>query len=191
MGKSMKFRGLQGEDPSPAAVDISTSQAESLRRTLSVAVSRICPNWLSQEREDLVQTALVRIVGLVGRGGPTRELTATYLWKTAYSVTLDEIRRARWRHERTMEEGSHGEDRPGTALDPEEAASARETSRHVRDCLRGLEMSRRHAVLLRLAGYGHDESAQRLGMNVKQIANLIHRGMKDLRSCLQAKAVAA
>jgi RNA polymerase sigma factor (sigma-70 family) len=118
-------------------------------------------------------------------------MTATYLWKTAYSVTLDEIRRARWRFERTTEARSHGEDRPGTTLDPEQAASAREISLHVRECLRNLEISRRRALLLRLAGYGHEEAAQRLGMTVRQIANFIHRGMKQLRRCLQAKGVTA
>jgi RNA polymerase sigma-70 factor (ECF subfamily) len=170
---------------------MSTSEVESLSKSLSAAVARICPLWMAQEREDLVQTALLRIVRLLGSGEPPREVTATYLWKTAYSVTLDEIRRARWRYERSMEDESQSEDRPGTALDPGRAAAARETLLHVRECLRHLEISRRRAVLLRLGGYSHDEAAQRLGITVKQIANFIHRGMNDLRRCLQAKGVNA
>ncbi len=182
---------LSSTDRSSAAAAITTSQVEALSKSLSAAVGRTCPFWLSHEREDLVQTALLRIVGLLGGGESLREVTATYLWKTAYSVTLDEIRRARWRYERTMEDGSQSEERPGTALDPEKAASARETSVYVRECLKHLEISRRRAVLLRLGGYSHDEAAQLLGMTVKQIANFIHRGMNDLRRCLQAKGVNA
>jgi RNA polymerase sigma-70 factor (ECF subfamily) len=181
--------GIATTGRSSGAIEISTTRVDSLRRGLSTAVARICPFWMSQEREDLVQTALLRIVGLLGSGESHREVTATYIWKTAYSVTLDEIRRARWRYERSMEHASQGEDRPGTALDPERAASAREICPRVRECLRSLEISRRRAVLLRLAGYSHGEAAQRLGMNVKQIANFIHRGMKDLRTCLRAKGV--
>lgn len=188
----MQNERLVGSSPtarSSAADEASAPEVESLRKSLATAVARTCPFWLSQEREDLVQTALLRIVGLRGRGEPPSEMTATYLWKTAYSVTLDEIRRARWRFERTMEVGSSGDDRPATSLDPERAASAREISLQVRACLRKLEISRRRAVVLRLAGYGHAEAAQRLGMTVRQLANFIHRGMKQLRQCLQAKGI--
>jgi RNA polymerase sigma-70 factor (ECF subfamily) len=145
---------------------------------------------MSQERDDLVQTALLRIVSLLEGETPRREVNATYLWKTAYSVTLDEIRRSRWRFERTARVGSLGDDRTETGPDPERAALSREICLHVRACLKVLESSRRRVVLMRLAGYSHDETAERLGMGLKQVANFFHRGMKDLRHCLRAKGMA-
>lgn len=166
------------------------AEVDRLQCSLSEAVSRICPFWLSQEREDLVQSALVRVVGLLGEG-EKREMNSTYLWRTAYSVTLDEIRRARWKHERSMDGETHAVDGPDRAVDPEKAALSREVSAHVRDCLRGLEKSRRRAVILRLAGYGHDDAAARLGMTMKQIANYVHRGMSELRQCLRSKGLSA
>ena len=163
---------------------------ESLRRALAVAVARVCPSWMAQEREDLVQTALLKIASRIG-GKATSEVNASYLWKTAYSVTLDEIRRARWRFERSMKDSALGDGRLDTGPDPERAASSREICLHVRACLQRLAASRRRAVLMRLAGYSHDSAAQRLGMTEKQIANYVHRGMQDLRRCLQAKGVTA
>jgi len=164
---------------------------EPIRKALAIAVARICPSWLAQEREDLVQTALLRIVGLLGSEDSRREVNATYLWKTAYSVTLDEIRRARWRYERSAGDEMLEHGGSETSPDPEQAASTREVCVHVRACLRDLEASRRRAVLMRLGGYSHEETARRLGKSQKQIANFVYRGMKDLRRCLQAKGVTA
>jgi DNA-directed RNA polymerase specialized sigma24 family protein len=118
-------------------------------------------------------------------------VNATYLWKTAYSVTLDEIRRARWRFERSAGDELPEHGGSGTLPDPEKAASTREVCVHVLGCLRSLEASRRRTVLMRLGGYSREETALRLGMSPKQIANYVHRGMQDLRRCLQAKGVSA
>ncbi|HJQ99464.1 MAG TPA: sigma-70 family RNA polymerase sigma factor [Candidatus Polarisedimenticolaceae bacterium] len=146
---------------------------------------------MSHEREDLVQSALLRIVGHHESEGAPREVNATYIWKTAYSVTLDEMRRARWRFERSAGDELSEHVVAGRSPDPEEAASTSEVRAHVLGCLRYLEISRRRAVLMRLSGYNREETAERLGMSPKQIANYVHRGMQDLRRCLQAKGVNA
>jgi RNA polymerase sigma-70 factor (ECF subfamily) len=167
----------------------STAQLESIRKALSVAVARSCPSWLLQEREDLVQTALLKLVTLLEGGGSYGVLNATYLWKTAYSVTLDEIRRARWRFEGPALDGPARDELSDTGPDPEKSVVVRERCLHVRACLKALDDSRRRAVLMRLGGYSHEETAQRLDMTMKQVANFVHRGMKDLRQCLEAKGV--
>jgi RNA polymerase sigma factor (sigma-70 family) len=192
VAKTLKDGDLSGGRVSSDG--LSVSQVAVLRKTLTAAVSRICPTWLSQEREDLVQTSLLSIVRTLGRGQPgepVREANATYLWKTAYSVTLDEIRRARWRFERSAPDGPPDGGRTELGPDPERAASSREIGLHVRACLRGLEDSRRRAVAMRLAGYDNQETAERLGMGSKQVANFVHRGMQDLRRCLREKGVTA
>jgi len=192
---SLKEGALSGDaDPRESGSHFSATQVALLRKTLTAAVGRICPTWLSQEREDLVQSSLLTIVRLLGRGQPgepAREANATYLWKVAYSVTLDEIRRARWRFERSSPDGLPDGVRTESGPDPERAASSREICLQVRTCLKDLELSRRRAVVMNLAGYTHKETAERLGMGFKQVANFVHRGMQDLRSCLRAKGVTA
>jgi RNA polymerase sigma factor (sigma-70 family) len=126
---------------------------------------------------------------IITRSEGRQELKATYLWKTAYSVVLDEVRRARWRYERTFEDDA--DERATMAADPEQNAAAVEVAKKVRDCLAGLDEGRRRAVQLRLAGVGHETASRMLGLSVKQISNLAFRGMQDLRACLRAKGIRA
>jgi RNA polymerase sigma factor (sigma-70 family) len=193
----MQPEGLaeDGRRPAPSGEpafpkEVSEAQIQGLRQRLTAVVAQVCPFWLAHEREDLVQSALIKIVGL--HGGTVRridDLKSTYLWKTAHSVTLDEIRRARWKFERTAAEGPVGDARPSPHPDPERAAASREVAASIRACLTELETSRRHAVVLHLAGFGRTEVAELLRRSVKQIDNLVHRGTRDLRGCLESKGV--
>ena len=155
-----------------------------LRQRLGTAVHRLCPRWLASEREDLVQTACVRILESTRRAGEGADLNATYLWKTAYSVVLDEVRRVRWRYERGLTEGEEPKPQEGQQ-------GAHELAGQVRDCLQGLASDRRRAVQLRLAGFAREEMATVLERDPKQVANLVFRGMEDLRRCLRGKGVQA
>jgi RNA polymerase sigma factor (sigma-70 family) len=164
---------------------------EAVRRRLSAAIAQACPNWLRHEREDLLQTTLLRVWEVVSRAEVRPEMKATYLYRAAYSVTIDEIRKARWRYERALSEDPM-EEKPATAeRGPEESALAAEIATSVRSCLQGLDPGRRRAVQLRLAGSGHAAAAEMLGLTVKQFSNLVFRGMEDLRSCLRSKGVSA
>jgi len=160
---------------------------EDLRRRLEQAVGRLCPRWLREDRDDLVQTSVVRILERVRDGGPA-DFNATYLWKTAYTVVLDEVRRVRHKYERALDEN---EDAPSTPPlhDPERRTLAREFVDMVRDCLSGLSADRRRAVQLRLAGLSHAEVAELLASDEKRTANLLFRGFGELRACLRAKGV--
>jgi RNA polymerase sigma factor (sigma-70 family) len=166
----------------------SDARLEQLRQRLCAIVARVSPAWLAHEREDLVQTALIRIVGLHGNRLELDGLAATYLWKTAYSVILDEVRKARWKSERPADD-STPESHAAPTSDPERAAAARETSAGIHDCLLRLEPSRRRAVVLHLAGFARTEISALVGRTTKATDNLIFRGTRDLRACLEAKGL--
>lgn len=168
---------------------LSPADVEHIRRRLTEAMSRVCPHWLVDEREDLVQAALIRIVGMRGGRVGAGELASTYLWKTANSVMLDEIRRPRWRYERTTDDGRIGDGTPTPGQDPERDAVSKEVATQIHDCLQALEASRRRAVVLHLAGFGRREIVDLLGRSLKQVDNLVHRGTRDLRACLERKGV--
>lgn len=152
------------------------------------AVARACPRWLDDHREDLVQAAAVRLVERL-RDHPA-PINATYAWKTAYSVVLDEVRRVRWRHE-FADDDATGTERAGDggAPDPERAAAGTEIGDAILACLETLARPRRHAVALALAGYAPSETAATMGWDVKKAANLTYRGQADLRTCLEGKGV--
>jgi RNA polymerase sigma-70 factor (ECF subfamily) len=160
-----------------------------LRGRLVEAVGRVCPPWLAAQREDIVQTALVRVTRLLGAREERRELAATYLWKAAYSCTMDEIRKLRRRRETPLDPDLEPAAMP-RPVDPEQAARAREAGRAVGRCLERLVRPRRLGVVLYLQGHSLPESAQLLGWSAKRTENLVYRGLADLRRCLDEKGFA-
>lgn len=170
-------------DGTPLPLDTSAILA-----TLRAAVARACPRRLKEEREDLVQASFLRLMEAMRSRGPEASVNATYVWKTAFAVTLDELSRARRRYESPADDDVDSRV-DGRAADPESAALTGELGRAIRDCLSRLDAVRRRAAVLRLAGFGHPEAASLLGTSPKQTANLIFRGMEDLRECLRGKGI--
>ena len=175
---------------SPPAAPFSSQEderaLENVRRQLSAAVKRICPPWLSASRDDIVQTALIRVYNL---GGENREgFSASYLWKVAFSVTMDEIRRQRRRPEEGLDSVATT-DVTQASPDPEERALGRELGRIIRECLGELGEDRRLAVTLHLQGHTVAEASVLLGWPGKRVANLTYRGLEDLRGCLSARGI--
>ncbi|HUM11347.1 MAG TPA: sigma factor-like helix-turn-helix DNA-binding protein [Myxococcaceae bacterium] len=116
--------------------------------------------------------ALVRLLERpAGEGSTPRG--ASYLWRVAYTVVIDEIRRFR-RQQRQSEQLDRGE---GGTPGPEARSE-------ILDCLRGLQDRRRAAVTLHLQGFRTAEVATTLGWTQKQAENLVYRGLADLRACL-------
>ena len=148
---------------------------ERIRQVLIRAVERHCPPALAAHREDLVQVALLRLLerprseGSAPRG-------ASYLWRVAYTVVIDEIRRFR-RQQRQA--GQLSESEPGTP--------GPEARSEILDCLSSLQDRRRTAVTLHLQGFRTAEVATALGWTEKQAENLVYRGLADLRSCLEGE----
>jgi RNA polymerase sigma-70 factor, ECF subfamily len=159
---------------------------EHVRRQLAAAVKRICPSWLSANRDDIVQAALIRVYNL---GRENREaVSASYLWKVAFSVTMDEIRRQRRRPEETLDSVERVDVTHGSP-DPEARALGRELGRIIRECLSELGEDRRLAVTLHLQGHTVAEAGALLGWPHKRMANLTYRGLEDLRRCLAARGI--
>ena len=154
------------QDPDPDSI-------ERIRQVLIRAVERHCPPALAAQREDLVQMALVRLLERP-RGEGSNPRGASYLWRVAYTVIIDEIRRVR-RQQRQAEQLPEGEQRtPGP-----------EARSELLECLGALQDRRRTAVTLHLEGFRTAEVATALGWTEKQAENLVYRGLADLRACLE------
>ena len=161
-----------------------------LRRDIARAVNRLCPNWMADTRDDLVQAALLRVMHVVERRSPGEgnpAAAASYLYKVAYSVLVDELRRMRRRRETDLHEDALLVAR--AKEDPERTASARQIGRGIRGCLRTMKHERRLAVALHLQGHTVAEAARLLDWAFKRTENLVYRGLSDLRVCLKAKGL--
>lgn len=168
----------------------SEDRYERLRRDLSRAVARVCPGWLADRRDDLVQVAVMRVMEIERKSEGDRELKTSYLYRVAYTTLVDEIRRHRRRSEVALEEETGAPVDGMTATnDPERTAAASEIGRGIRDCLKGLLAERRMAVALRLSGHSVPEAARLLGWTAKRTENLVYRGLADLRDCLEARGL--
>jgi RNA polymerase sigma-70 factor, ECF subfamily len=169
---------------------------EQLHRDLVRAVDRVCPRWMKDKADDLVQVALMRVMEIQRKKEGTAEFTAFYLRKAAYSALIDEIRRLRRRQEVSLE-GETDEDEPisydpaAPDPDPERSSAGREIGRAIRDCLGLMVAPRRHAVTLNLQGHSVPDIGKLMGWTAKKAENLVYRGMADLRGCLTSKGIEA
>ena len=162
-----------------------------LRAVLPRAVRRVCPRWLVDRSEDLVQVALMKVLDARGRNEGLGVLPSSYLYKVAYTTLIDEIRRLRRRPEVPLEEGRDGAvaSVPTAAGNPEEHLAASEVGAAITQCLSGLAEDRRLAVTLHLQGHTVPQAAALLGWETKRTENLVYRGLADLRQCLEGKGV--
>lgn len=160
-----------------------------LRRQLLASVRRSCPAWLADQAEDIVQTAMVRLIGVLEKGGENLELNPSYLKRVAYNATVDEMRRQMRQKEVTVEERAELERVPARSAHPERSVAALEIHEGICDCLGGMIRSRRIALACHLQGYSVPESARFLGWTRKKTEHLIRRGLMDLRTCLAGKGL--
>ena len=162
-----------------------------LREDLERVVARICPAWLTAERDDVVQAAVMRVIQLLERR-PLSEVNplfpASYLYKVGYSAVVDEIRRVRRRRETDLEDAADFRI-AGASHDPERTAASMEIGRGIQTCLAHMKRDRRLAVTLYLQGHTVSEAARILEWPVKRTENLVYRGLADLRACLASKGM--
>jgi RNA polymerase sigma-70 factor (ECF subfamily) len=167
---------------SPAADDVA-------RRQVARAVDRLCPSWLASDRDDIIQNTLLRLHQTVPPSEGNAPLAASYIWKTAYTVMIDEIRRRGRRPEVSIDETPVALTLVKPGPSPEDRAAGRELGASIRDCLKRLVASRRAAVVLHLQGHSVPEVATLLGWNAKKTENLVYRALAGLRSCLESKGL--
>ena len=190
MAASRPFPSAIALEESGSSVD-ETVDYVVLRRDIARAVTRLCPSWLADRRDDLVQAALLRVMHIVERHSHSGERnpasSTSYLYKVAYSVLVDELRRMRRRREIDLNEDVVPLLR--ARENPERAAAARQIGRGIRGCLRMMKEERRLAVTLHLQGHTVREAARILDWALKRTENLVYRGLSDLRECLTAKGM--
>jgi RNA polymerase sigma-70 factor (ECF subfamily) len=173
-------------EPASGRSEFDGALVREIRGRLERAIARLCPPQLAASADDIVQVAILRVVQIMQERADDGEGIAapgpSYLWKVAYTTTVDELRKMQSR-ERTRNNVAE----PARALSPESILHAAEISTALRYCLAGLREDRRRAVVLHLQGHTILETGTLLGWDRKRAENLIYRGLADLRRCLGAK----
>lgn len=162
---------------------------DSLFKDMEKAVASVCPHWMADRRDDLIQNAAIRLMEIL-RKEVRGKFPSSYYRRVAYSVLVDEIRKQE-RKKETPLENDNGTERGWTtdSPNPEEKAAGRELGRSIGECLAKLNEPRRMAVALKLQGHTIPEAARILSWSEKRTNNLVYRGLKDLRDCLASKGL--
>jgi len=172
-------------DAAPAATpDV---DYDALRDQLARSVARICPAWLHADRDDVIQSAMLRIMKVVRAGEYHPVSPESYLWKVAFTAVMNEIRRVRRRRESSIEEALPPGRHP--TADPDRDDERRDLGAAIQRCLARLNERRRAVVALHLTGHSVEEVTGLLGWNRKQVQNLVARGIADLRLCLRSRGL--
>ena len=158
-----------------------------IRSKLVISVRRVCPRWLSDRADDIVQDAMIRVLDWQKKNEDRDQPSSSYLWKVAYSATVDEIRRARRRRENPVEMEILEKQGPVDEQGPLQAAVSRDLAQALGGCLKRLRENRRLIVGFHLLGHTLAESEELSGWDGKKVQNLLYRGLADLRQCLSAK----
>ncbi len=159
-----------------------------IRQRLSHAINSVCPAALASQREDIVQLAMLRVAKAMrsqSSDGPS--LPPSYLWRVAYTTTVDELRKAQSRQKAVDGAAAAQVAQPQRVLAPDSSAEAQQLGTAIRACLCGLAENRRRAVSLYLQGHPVPETGSLLGWTRKKTENLVFRGLADLRICLGRK----
>ena len=132
--------------------------------------------------------AMLRVTkALATRSEGDGPLPPSYLWRVAYTTTIDELRKVRGREQTRDRASMVGAARPAGVLAPDAAAEAGELGAAIRGCLGALAQSRQRAVSPYLQGHSVPESGELLGWTRKKTENLVFRGLADLRRCLSPR----
>lgn len=164
---------------------IADDDFERIRSVLLRAVRKLCPAWLADQADDLVQDAMIRVVEARKRSETDEALRASYLWRAAHSAVIDEVRRRQRRPETALD--PEAPDPASLGPGPERQTADREAGEALRACLEALIDSRRSAVTLYLHGDNVARVATLMEWKEKRAKNLIYRGLADLRECLATK----
>jgi RNA polymerase sigma-70 factor (ECF subfamily) len=173
---------MPDELPDPVALD-----ADALRQQLRANVGRYCPRWLSDQTDDIVQVAWLRLRQALEKDEGNRPPGASLVSRVAYCATIDAIRRQRRRREVPVSDAP--EMIQTATVDPARASAALEIATGIRSCISRLSERRQVAVTLYLQGHTAPETGRILGWKLKKTENMIFRGMADLRRCLAGKGL--
>ncbi len=161
---------------------------DELRRieaTLHNAVRAYRPAWLRDDGDDLVQKALIRLLKQYREGNPA--VSSSYIWKTAYSVVVDQIRHERRKQEISLEDATEVAEVAPATVDihgPEGAYRSTELRQVLHEGVQSLARDRRAAVTLFLQGHTVRECSEILDWGYKRTENLVYRAYADLREFL-------
>jgi RNA polymerase sigma-70 factor (ECF subfamily) len=138
--------------------------------------------------DDVLQEVRIRLWRAHSGGGPGGEqieqVSASYVYRTAVSASIDLLRRRRARGADRTVTLDDVQEPVSDASDPARSVEDSELAAQVAQAIEAITPSRRPVVKMHLAGYSREEVAEVMGWSEAKTRNLLYRGLADLRGRL-------
>ena len=155
-------------------------------------ILRVCPRELGLLCDDIEQEARLSLWKAL-QGEREIAFPVSYIYKVAVSATLRAVRRAQARREDPINDDSEAGPllivRAPLEASPHADVERREFAQKIAAALKQLPENRRLAVANHLQGLTTPEIGALLGWSEPKARNLVHRGLKDLRTALRALGI--
>jgi len=155
-------------------------------------ILRVCPRELGLLCDDIEQEARLSLWKAL-QGEREIAFPVSYIYKVAVSATLRAVRRAQARREDPINDDSDAGPvlivRAPLEASPHAEVERREFAQKIAAALTQLPENRRLAVANHLQGLTTPEIGALLGWSEPKARNLVHRGLKDLRTALRALGI--
>ncbi len=140
--------------------------------------------------DEVMQDVRIRLWRSQREGEQVRQVSASYVYRTAMSAAVDLLRRRRARRsDVTVSIDEHVERLTVHGRGPELDLAHAELAGRVAQAIETIAPSRRPVVRMYLAGYPREEIAGLLGWSEAKTRNLLYRGLDDLRSRLLEQGI--
>jgi RNA polymerase sigma factor (sigma-70 family) len=168
-------------------------------RLIRSVVRKVCRARPAIDVEDVEQEVRLKLWKVVSNRTEIEHLPS-YVYRVAYSVAVDQIRRVEVRPEDQFfsgESDEHGDAATGelervpahATAAPDRIAASREAAEVVGTAVEQLPERRRQAVKLYLLGLNHVEIASATGWTEAVARNHLYRGLGDLREALAERGI--
>jgi RNA polymerase sigma factor (sigma-70 family) len=172
--------------------DAVSAALESTLATYGALVRRI--GWQHRlsdaDVDELLQDVRLRLWRARGDSEQIREVSSSYMYRTAVSAALDLLRRRRAKRTEPLDEvPGEAEAVAAPSSDPTADLAESELAEQVTQVVDTIAPARRPVVRMYLAGYPREEIAELLGWTEAKTRNLLYRGLADLREGLLARGI--
>lgn len=137
-----------------------------------------------QHAEEILQEVYIRLWRNASGFDPDKASAITWLCTIARNRALDEVRR---KQIDTVDDPDRVDGVENDGLSVEKQFSIDQDMRRLSECMEGLEPDHGDAIRLAyLDGFSRKELARRFGQPLGTIKSWLHRGLIQLRECLQS-----
>jgi RNA polymerase sigma factor (sigma-70 family) len=166
-------------------------------RLIRSVVRKVCRARPAIDLEDVEQEVRLKLWRVLSSRTEVQHLPS-YVYRVAYSVAIDQLRRIDVRSEDQFfstddDDGSSTGELERVPADPSVApdrvAACREAAHAVGEAVDRLPERRRQAVKLYLLGLNHVEIAEATGWTESVARNHVYRGLGDLRDALAERGI--